>query len=1037
MKFKFKVQPHQTEAVDNVVDCFAGQPFISQLDYKFADQADRERLHFDFLDRTFMNAEVVLNNATLLSNIHAVQRRQELPLSPSLTTFTVMSGNNEAVPATPAYIKSALDASHIHLDVEMETGTGKTYCYLKTIFEMNKRYGWSKFIIMVPSIAIREGVYTSLKDTAEHFAESYAKKTRFFLYNSKRLQELESFSSDAGINIMIINIQAFNARGADNRRIYEELDSFQSRKPIDVIASTRPILILDEPQKMEGAATMESLPKFKPLFVLRYSATHRTQHNRIHRLDALDAYNQKLVKKIAVRGVQMLGLSGTQGYAYLEGINISTKAPVARMEIETRKKDGSIQRIMRKINAGDDLHKLSAGLNAYKGWVVSNIDARRNAVDFRNGVVLETGQAYGDVTEEDIRRIQIRETIQSHLDKERTLFAKGIKTLSLFFIDEVAKYREYGAADEKGPYAHVFEESYAELVSEVLGELDDHDPYKAYLKGISASRTHKGYFSIDKKTNRLVNPNTLKSTGESDDTDAYELILKDKGRLLSFAEPTRFLFSHSALREGWDNPNVFGLCMLKHSDNTVSRRQEIGRGLRLCVDQDGNRFDDPVTTHDINVLTVIANESYTAFVEGLQTEMAKVLSGRTRHVDADVLQTQTIFVDGHKHTITKQEANLIYKYLAKNDFVSDKDTLTDVYVKTRAAGTMPLLPDVLLPLQAQIFAMLDKFMVASSLPTPSKENNKKTVKPNRNIEKAEFLELWNRISRKATYRVDFESDALVQRAKKAIDEHLNITPLQYVVTRAVQKDVLATDDIDQGKAFKVVEESKPILGTRKHTATYDLVGKVAEQADLTRRTAAKILSEIAPATFQQFSQNPEAFIARCGKLIQDEKVRLVVERLTYDPTTERYDLGVLMTDQRFEDSTRVVSGLNKHVYDHVVVDSDVEREFANSIDVQANVAVYAKLPKGFQIPTPIGPYNPDWAIAFDHQEKRHVYFVAETKGSSDDMDLRTKEQMKIACAKRFFESIAPVGSGRDVRYGVVKDKKELQTLLLSMQPKNP
>ena len=446
----------------------------------------------------------------------------------------------------------------------------------------------------MPSIAIREGVYKSLQITAEHFTESYGKKARFFIYNSKRLHELEGYSSDAGINVMVINIQAFNAKGADNRRIYDELDDFQSRRPIDVIASNRPILILDEPQKMEGKATMEALPKFKPLMILRYSATHKTQYNKVHRLDALDAYNQKLVKKIAVRGIQMRGLAGTNAYLYFEGIDISKKAPVARIEVEVRLKSGEIKRQVRRLGFRDDLFVVSGELEQYRGFTVSQIDYNLDMVEFTNGVVLKAGEATGDVSERDIRRIQIRDSIMAHLDREKQLFAQGIKVLSLFFIDEVAKYRDYDQADGKGEYARIFEEEYELLKAECLSELAiDNETYRQHLAGINAGSTHNGYFSIDRKTNRLKDPKVRAHAVDSDDVDAYDLILKDKGRLLSFGEPIRFIFSHSALREGWDNPNVFVMCMLKHSDNTISRRQEVGRGLRLSINQHGDRMDPP------------------------------------------------------------------------------------------------------------------------------------------------------------------------------------------------------------------------------------------------------------------------------------------------------------------------------------------------------------------------------------------------------------------------------------------------------------
>ena len=451
MKLKFKIQPYQTNAVDAVLDCFAGQAKSDALRYRIDPGQIKKDEHYRLESEYegFKNNDIGLTDIRLLENIQAVQKRQNLTLSKSLADFTETDRTGIVKPKP----KSHKPGARLNLDVEMETGTGKTYCYIKSIFEMYQRFGWSKFIIMVPSIAIREGVKKSFEITADHFTETYGRRARFFIYNSKRLHELESFSSDAGINVMIINIQAFNARGTDNRRIYDELDDFQSRRPIDVISSNRPILIMDEPQKMEGEATLNALPKFKPLFILRYSATHKTNHNKIHRLDALDAYNQKLVKKIAVRGIQMRGLAGTNAYLYLEGIEISKTAPVARIELEVKRASGGIKRTLKRLECGRNLFVESGELDQYRGFTISQIDYNRDTVEFTNGVVLNAGEASGNVSEQDIRRIQIRETIKAHFDKEKQLFAQGIKVLSLFFIDTVVKYRDYEQADEKGDYA--------------------------------------------------------------------------------------------------------------------------------------------------------------------------------------------------------------------------------------------------------------------------------------------------------------------------------------------------------------------------------------------------------------------------------------------------------------------------------------------------------------------------------------------------------------------------------------------------------
>ncbi|KAB2748888.1 type III restriction-modification system endonuclease [Brucella anthropi] len=1014
MKLKFKVQPYQTQAVTAVVDCFAGQPMSNGITYRIDPGQKAQTSAFE---EGFKNADLALTELQVLANIKDVQRHQNLPVSDKLVTSAGCRTN---------------------LDIEMETGTGKTYCYIKTIFEMNKRYGWSKFIIMVPSIAIREGVHKSLQITADHFTESYGKKARFFIYNSKRLHELESFSSDAGINVMVINIQAFAARGADNRRIYEELDDFQSRKPIDVIASNRPILILDEPQKMEGAATMEALPKFKPLMILRYSATHKTQHNRVHRLDALDAYNQKLVKKIAVRGIQTRGLAGTNAYLYLEGIEISKKAPVARLEIEVKLASGEIKRQLKRLEFRDDLFAESGELDQYRdGFTISQIDARNDTVEFTNGVVLRAGEATGDVSERDIRRIQIRETIKAHLDKEKQLFAQGVKVLSLFFIDEVVKYRDYTQADEKGEYARVFEEEYELLKAEYLGELAiDNDAYRKHLAGIDAAKTHNGYFSIDKKTNRLKDPAVGARSVDSDDVDAYDLILKDKERLLSFSEPTRFIFSHSALREGWDNPNVFVMCMLKHSDNTVSRRQEVGRGLRLSVDQHGDRMDNPAVVHDINVLTVVASESYKNFVAGLQKEIADTLTSRPRKATEAYFTGKTITTDAGPVEITPAMAKQIYRYLLKNDYSDDADQITGAYHQAKEAETLAALPDELKAHADQIFQIIDSVFSDAQMPKVEDGRKPKTNPLNENFEKKEFQELWRRINQKAVYRVEFDSEELVRKCVSALDSQLRVTPLQYTVQAGIQGDGLTDEQLRAGDGFALTGSTTERGRSVHSLVKYDLLGKIAENTELTRKTAAEILTGIQGSVFGQLKENPEHFIAEASRIIAEQKATMVIERLTYDGLAEHYDVDIFTANQTGQDFSKASTKLKRHVYDYVVTDSDIERKFVDGLDIASEVVVYAKLPRGFLIPTPVGDYNPDWAISFKEGSVKHIYFVAETKGTMSSMKLREIEKTKIACARKFFDEIGRRVSEDRVKYDVVTGYEKLMDIVGGAPPFN-
>jgi type III restriction enzyme len=1017
MKLKFKTQAYQSAAVRAVVDCFKGQPPFSAdaITYRIDPGQSKKGMDDLFSESGFKNADLALNDVQLLENIQQVQRVQNLPVSDAVVKTKV---------------------ARINLDVEMETGTGKTYCYIKTIFELNRCYGWSKFIIVVPSIAIREGVAKSLEITAEHFLETYQKKARFFIYNSRQLHQLESFSSDAGINVMVINVQAFAARGADNRRIYEVLDDFQSRRPIDVISANRPILIMDEPQKMEGTQALKSLEEFKALMVLRYSATHKTTHNKIHRLDALDAYNQKLVKKIAVRGIAVKGLAGTAGYLYLQSIEISSKKPPeARVEYEQKLAGGNIKRIVKKLSKGDNLFDLSNQLDQYRdGFVVSDINANTDTLSFTNGLELNVGDATGDVTEAALRRIQIREAIKAHFDKEQALFQQGVKVLTLYFIDEVAKYRDYTSADEKGDYARIFEEEYNQYLNEVL-DLDE-TPYIRYLKGIPAEKTHSGYFSIDKKTKRLADPAVAargENAGLSDDVDAYDLILKDKERLLSFAEPVRFIFSHSALREGWDNPNVFVICALKHSDNTVSRRQEVGRGLRLSVNQHGDRMDHPAIVHDVNVLTVVASESYKDFVAALQKDISDSLSARPKVADEEFFTGKVLKTAAGDVAVTPQLAKQIYKYLLKNDYTDDADRITGTYHDAKKAETLAELPPELKPYATQVYQLIDSVFSASQLPDISDDRRPKKNPLNANFDKKEFKALWSRINRKAAYSVAFDSDELVQKAVTVLndkDAGLRVTPLQYTIQHGEQAEAVTYDGIKEGNAFKLRATETETNRQSVHSAVkYDLIGKLAEGTQLTRRTVADILKGLNAAVFAQFKTNPESFIAEATRLINEQKATVIIEHLAYDPVEDKFDLDIFTAGLTKQDFSKAGDKLNYHIYDYLLTDSNIERQFVKELDTSSDVVVYAKLPRGFLIPTPVGDYNPDWAISFKEGSVKHVYFVAETKGSMSSMELREIEKTKIKCARKFFDEINQRFAPEAVKYDVVDSFGKLMELV--------
>lgn len=1019
MKFKFTIQQYQTDAVNSVVNVFKGQPYQDTVNYRRdAGEIKRNLLNWkmteDELYAGFSNAPVALSSEQLLSNIREVQKENNIKESSSLAKHMGVCS----------------------LDVEMETGTGKTYVYIKTMFELNERYGWNKFIIVVPSIAIREGVQKSFQMMGDHFKEKYKKKAHFFVYNSKNLTEIDNFSSRADLSVMIINVQAFNARGKDARRIRMELDEFASRRPIDVIKANRPIVILDEPQKMGGKKTQESLREFNPLFTLNYSATHKEHHDLVYVLDALDAYKMKLVKKIEVKGFDIKNLRGTDGYLYLENIVISPNHPPrARLEFEI-KYNKLINREIRILSVDDDLYALSKGLEQYQGYHINDIDPINSLVTFTDGVEIHTGEVQGDASEKDVRRVQICETIRSHFEKEKDLYNRGIKTLSLFFIDKVEHYRKY---DEEGnevnsEYGQMFEEEYNSILNEYLTLFDT--PYEKYLKSIDVKKTHAGYFSIDKKGHK-IDSKIKRGSDISDDESAYELILKDKEKLLSFDNPVRFIFSHSALREGWDNPNVFQICTLKHGgDSTTNKRQEVGRGLRICVDQDGNRMDEHALgaeVQDVNKLTVIASDGYKDFVSSLQKEIKDDLYERPTKITLDFFENKQIKHNDKVVKISKEQSNVIMHYLIKNDYIDDDDHVTDTYRTDVANNTLKPLPEKygVRELTPEIHALvqsvyddhaLDDF-VLDGRKTKIPENNL-----NDNFNKEEFQKLWQQINHKYSYTVHFNSKELIENSVNYINSKLYVAPLQYTVTKGTQGEEWSVDSVKAGSGF-VSENRQTYTLTRAETSQvkYDLIGKVSAGTHLTRRTVVKILKTIQPAKFKMYQYNPEEFISKVIKLINEQKATMIVDDITYNETEGRYDSSIFTLEKNHEFSKAYRA--KKNVQDYVFADGSaeksVERKFAEDMDLDDKVAVYAKLPRGFQIPTPVGNYAPDWAIAFKKGSVKHIYFIAETKGSLSSMDLRPIEQAKIKCAKKLFNEM----STADVIYEQVDSFKSLLDMM--------
>lgn len=1007
MKLQFKYQDFQRDAARAVVEVFQGQPLMDSFSYRM--DVGQDRLE---LEQGFRNYNIQLNDEQLTQNIQRIQRRQDLnPIE------KVLRDTN----GTPA------------LSIEMETGTGKTYTYIKTMYELHKHYGWTKFIIVVPNLAIREGVVKSLRTMADHFVEEYGERMQYFVYDSSRLASIDQFASDSKIQVMVINTQAFYATGADARRITMKLEEFAWRRPIDVIAETHPILIIDEPQSVLGAdknnKTREGLKQFKPLFTLLYSATHRKDdiYNQVYRLDAIDAFNKKLVKKIEVMGIEQIGTTATNGYLYLDSIVLSKKkgeAPRARISFDATTKVG-LRTATRLVSEGFDLYAESGELESYhNGYIIERIDGVKGCIRLSSGEEIYEGQAIGAVTEEALRRIQIRTTIQKHFEREQQLYKQGIKVLSLFFIDSVEKYRIYetGGETHKGQWANIFEEEYKNVLNEMQDLFID-EAYKKYLDNIKPETTHTGYFSQDKK-GKMINSVIKRGENTANDPDAYQLIMRDKERLLSFEEPTRFIFSHSALKEGWDNPNVFQICTLKQSDSEVKKRQEVGRGMRLCVNQQGERQDSDLlgdSVYDTNILTVIASESYKNFSEALQKELAESITSRAVLVTAELFKGKTIVTTGgEKQTLSDSQANDIIEELITAGYVK-KQKLTDKYFEDKRSGILQL--EEWKSEQDAIIKVLDKVFNPEELKVDNGRGKEIAKFQEERFKKKEFQSLWKRINSKTYYEVDFETENLISKAVNGLNESLSVTEIHIAITSGSLANIKSKEALEEGKAMQV--ETTRNVKVEEAVASgvkYDLIGEFVQRTGLKRSTIVKILTDIRTETFGMYRKNPEEFIIRASNIINEQKAIAVIEHITYHKLDQSYDTNIFS-----EQELRGKIGIDairseKSLYDLVVVDSQgVEKNFAEQLEQQEDVEVYTKLPRGFYINTPVGKYNPDWAIVFREDKVKHIYFIAETKGSEDVTQLRAVEHAKIECASRHFASI----SNNTLKFGVVSNYKTL------------
>ena len=1116
MKLQFKHQQFQADAAAAVVDLFKGMP-RSTRDYIFDRGEDKKGdLKVDS-EQAFgnMSWDRFVAPEVIASRIKALQQQHFLPAS--------NEGELQYSAGNP-----------LNLTIEMETGVGKTYTYIKTIYELNRAYGWSKFIVVVPSIAVREGVYKSFAVTQEHFALEYPQQAlHYFVYNSAQLSEIDSFARDNDVQVMIINAQAFNSQNQDARIITTVSDSFQSRAPIDVIKATNPIVILDEPQSIEGNKTKEALKLFNPLLILRYSATHRTIQNMVYRLDAQDAYNQLLVKRIAVKGIAVQGSNASRGYVFVQDVIPTKQGPMATISFEQKsKKTGRVKMVTRQVYCptksmpGFNLYENSNGLAEYQdGFVISDIvcaqerhddsladasaqdvatsvadeaevllqpqyadddssataaaatatgaavrgrGARRSSesyVEFENHLRLYVGEVNCAQADEDLlRKLQIQETIRTHFERERQLFPHGIKVLTLFFIDKVSNYREY---DDKGnalagKYAQMFEKAYKECLEAEIRDLEEQNlddywtEYCTYLKSISACATHAGYFSVDKK-GRMAEGKIAKSTMSSDDVDAYDLIMKDKERLLDLdpqRSPVRFIFSHSALREGWDNPNVFQICTLRDDNvgkSTIRKRQEVGRGMRLCVDKTGRRQDVSIwgkQVQDINVLTVIASESYEQFAASLQHEILDDLKSRPQLINAGVLSGLKLKDSkGHDVTLDRKQAQELQAALQSVGFIDAEGKLTAAYYTAQDNDAVAsTLAQKWLPVEEHHIAPNDTSVEADTIRAQQDELvsrdpwrdcigsvvsllgnvfNPRAFKPadarksfpnsinQEQFESAHFRKLWDLISFKSTYAVRLSREKLIAAAIKRLDADLNVDVVKLAVTRG-QLQEITKDRLKVGNAFsegKTTYHNYDELSRYHNQAKFDLVGALVEKTFLIRKDIIAILQGIKRETFDKFKQSPEEFITRSADIINAVKGAEIVEGIEYQIQDERYDREAVFNarnqQSRLDLEGRVVDS-KKGIYQYVRCDSEVERVFAQSLENTDNVAVYAKLPLDYFINTPLGHYTPDWAVAYIDGEdhiKKILFFVIETKGSVGMLNLRELEDSKIECARKHFAAV--------------------------------
>lgn len=997
MKIQFDANlKYQKQAVESVTGVFAGQE-ICQTNFTVAPlQAWEEESLFYGKEENTLG---IGNRLRLLDeDIHTNIRKIQL--------------ENGLVPSESFDSKDG-----IHLTVEMETGTGKTYVYLRTIFEMNRLYGFTKFIIVVPSIAIKEGVQKSLEITATHFKELYENVAfDHFTYDSSKLSDVRNFATSPDIQIMVINIDAFRKSFSDPEKenkaniIHRPHDHMTGAKPIEFIQQTSPIVIVDEPQSVDTTGkSKDAIASLNPMCTLRYSATHVEKHHMLYKLDSVDAYEQKLVKQIEVAGIEVID---GHNMAYIKLLSVNNKkTPItAKIEIDSRNKNGGIQRKVVTVAGGSDLldAKYSGGRDIYDGYIIEDIycEPGNEYISFTSKPeILKLGQAIGEVDPDEYKRLQIRKTIEEHLDKEMRLRPQGIKVLSLFFIDKVANYRWYDedGNQQKGKFAVMFEEEYNKAIRK--------PKYNQLFEGAdldtAAEGVQNGYFAIDKKKDTSGKEKVKDSSGKTAaDESAYNLIMKHKETLLSFDSKLKFIFSHSALKEGWDNPNVFQICTLNETNSVIKKRQEIGRGLRICVNQEGER----VHGFEVNTLTVMANESYEQFAEQLQTEIEQEEGIKFGVVEKHLFANIVVPGDDYNNEFLGVEASKkLWDHLKSAGHIDSKGKVKDSLKAALKSGALEL-PGEFKAHAPQIAAVLKK--VSGNLNIKNRDDKKPVALNKAVFLSPEFKELWDRIKYKTTFRVDFVVDALIATCAEEINANLQVGKARFIYRKSKV-------DIDRGGVH--VEDDAGVASTyeSKSFELPDLITYLQNETNLTRRTIVKIIK--GSGRLELFKSNPQKFIEQVSNIIQKQMRLFVVDGIKYHKIGD----DDFHAQERFSDNElfgylhKNMVESQKSVYDHVVYDSDVELEFAKSFEDSDDIKLYAKLPDWFKIETPLGTYNPDWAVLIEADGKEKLYFVVETKGSLFSDALRPTEKAKIACGKEHFKAL-----GSDVEFTVTNSFEE-------------